>query len=278
MPPTISMMAISIGVSNSTVLMKSCASAPISAAGRNASSTLSDEATRTRIVRERQGDARQLDGVDAENGQDGAELDQHLERLAGRADAEEVLGKQEMAGRRYGQELGKALDEAQEDHFPDRHRWPLLRGFSCAAARISRICRNAVPLPRHTKRLSYRTAGPYERCSIKQKQRRYLSNAHTDALPALPLFARRAPGARRARHRRGALRGAPVGVAAGVSRPQPGGRVARAATGGRARRCAAFTPSRSTWPRRSRRSRRKPTPWRFPCSPATAPSAPRPAA
>ena len=199
MPPTISMMAISIGVSNSTVLMKSCANAPITAAGRNASSTLSDEAARARIVRERQGDARQLHGVDAEDGQDGAELDQHLERLAGRADAEEVLGEQEMAGRRYGQELGQALDEAQEDHFPDRHRWPrMLRGFFCAAARISRICRNAVPLPRHTKRLSYPLPGLTSGAASNKNKDAYLSNAHADALPALPLLARRAPGARRA--------------------------------------------------------------------------------
>src|SRR4029079_7368641 len=104
--------------------------------------------------------------------------------------------------------------------------------FSCAAARISRICRNAVPLPRHTGRLSYLAPG-LTSGAAKQEQRSQLSNAHTDAFPALPLLACRPAGARRAEPRGGAHRGAPVGVAAGVSGPKPGGRAARAATGGR---------------------------------------------
>ena len=51
--------------------------------------------------------------------------------------------------------------------------------FSCAAARISRICRNAVPLPRHTGRLSYLAPGltsgdgeaPYVVAKIAQHRR-----------------------------------------------------------------------------------------------------------
>ena len=39
MPPSTSMTAISTGVSNSTVLMKSCSSTPATTAGRNASRT-----------------------------------------------------------------------------------------------------------------------------------------------------------------------------------------------------------------------------------------------
>ena len=118
MPPTISMTAISIGVSNSTVLMKSCAKRADHRRRQERQQHAEHEAARARIVRQRHGDARQLDGVDAEDGEDGAELDQHLERLAGRADAEEVLGEQKVAGRRDGKELGQPLDEAQAGSLP----------------------------------------------------------------------------------------------------------------------------------------------------------------
>ena len=216
--------------------------------------------------------------VDAEDGQDRAELDQHLERLAGRADAEEVLGEQDMSGRRYGQELGQALDEAQAGSLA---RSASLAPY-CAVVRrrgLAGFAGTRCHFRATRSDCHIRLPAPYERCSIDTKTKTpYLSNAHSDALPALPLFARRAPGARRARHRGGALRGAPVGVAAGVSRAQPGRRAARAATGGRpgaVRRLRHFgVPRRGA----AAGAARRPTPGVFRCSPATAPSAPRPAA
>jgi hypothetical protein len=83
-----------------------------------------NEAARARIVRYRHGDTRQLDEIDGEDGEDGAELDQDLEGLARRADAEEMLGEQQVAGRRHGKKLGQPFDEAKQDHFPNRHRRP----------------------------------------------------------------------------------------------------------------------------------------------------------
>ena len=54
--------------------------------------------------------------------------------LPGDAEAEEVLGEQQMSGRGDGKELGQSLDEAKEDDLPDRHRRPrrlCARSFLC---------------------------------------------------------------------------------------------------------------------------------------------------
>ena len=53
-------------------------------------------------------------GIDREERQDGAELDQHLERLAGVLEAEEAADEQEMRRRGDRDELGDALDDAED--------------------------------------------------------------------------------------------------------------------------------------------------------------------
>ena len=58
--------------------------------------------------------------IDAEDGKDGAELDQDLEGLAGRFEAEKMAGKQDMAGRGNRNELGQPFEQAEQKGFDDR--------------------------------------------------------------------------------------------------------------------------------------------------------------
>ena len=55
--------------------------------------------------------------IDAEDRQDGAELDQDLEGLAGGVEAEEMAGEQDMAGRGDRDELGQPLEQAKQQGF-----------------------------------------------------------------------------------------------------------------------------------------------------------------
>ena len=90
------MTAISIGVSNSTFLMKSCASTPITTAGRKAIST----ETRNRNAAGSCGAARNTDpelaGIDRQDRQHRAKLDHNLEGAAGTVKTQEMPGQQEM--------------------------------------------------------------------------------------------------------------------------------------------------------------------------------------
>jgi hypothetical protein len=79
------------------------------------------EAARALVVGQRHRDVDELRRIDAQNCEDGAELDQHLKGLAGIADAEEVLGQQKVTRRGDGQELRHAFDEPEQDDLPDRH-------------------------------------------------------------------------------------------------------------------------------------------------------------
>ena len=108
------MTAISIGVSNSTVLMKSCSSTPATTAGRKASSTPATKRRAPGSVGSARGEREQPAGIDRQDGEDRAELDQHLEGLAGRVEAEEVAGEQDVAGRGDRDELGQPLEDAEE--------------------------------------------------------------------------------------------------------------------------------------------------------------------
>ena len=91
------MMQISFGVSNSTVLMKSCAMTPMTAAGRKATRMPRTKRRVRASARQIGSDLPQPAGIDAEDRQDRAELDQDLEGLAGRFEAEKMPGKQDMA-------------------------------------------------------------------------------------------------------------------------------------------------------------------------------------
>ena len=116
----ISMMQISLGDSNSTVLMKSCASAPMIAAGRKAIRMPRTKCRVSRSCGRSSSICHSRPEIDAEDRQDGAELDQDLEGLAGRLEAEEMAGKQDMAGRGDRNELGQALEQAEQQGFDDR--------------------------------------------------------------------------------------------------------------------------------------------------------------
>ena len=54
--------------------------------------------------------------IDRQQRQDGAELDQHVERLAERliVEAEKMPDQQQMPGRGHRDEFGQALDDAEE--------------------------------------------------------------------------------------------------------------------------------------------------------------------
>ncbi len=60
------------------------------------------------------GEAPEPAGIDREQRQDRAELDQHLEGLAVVLEAKELADEEEMRGRGNGQEFGDALDDAKD--------------------------------------------------------------------------------------------------------------------------------------------------------------------
>jgi hypothetical protein len=101
--------------------MNLCATGTDHRCGQEGHQHRQHEVARARIARQVEQDAHQLAEVDGQNGQDGAELDQHLEGLAGRLEAQEMAGQQDVAGGGNGDELGQALDQPEHDHLPDGH-------------------------------------------------------------------------------------------------------------------------------------------------------------
>jgi hypothetical protein len=82
--------------------------------------------------------------VDGENGEDGAELDQHLERFAGRLEAQEIAAKQQMPGGGNRDEFRQTLDQAEQDHLPNGHQ--VLRYIEeCKEVGLPRTTRNPDP-------------------------------------------------------------------------------------------------------------------------------------
>ncbi len=102
---------------NSTPLMKPCAAAPMIAAGRNAISTPMTKRRAAGSLNMRDRDPPQPPEIDRQDGEDGAELDQHHEGLAEGVvvEAEEALDQQQMPGRGNRQEFGQALDDAEDE-------------------------------------------------------------------------------------------------------------------------------------------------------------------
>ena len=136
------MTQISLGVSNSTVLMKSWASAPITAAGRKAMSMPRTKCSRPTARRQVSRQTPQLARIDAEDGEDCAELDQHLEGLSGRFEPEEMARQQDMPGRGNRNELRKPFQQAEHQRVNDRLIFhppsirPARPALACHSARL----------------------------------------------------------------------------------------------------------------------------------------------
>ena len=115
-PPTISVKQ-TIQTLNSIALMKSWASAPTIAAGRNAISTPMTKRRAAGSLNMPIAMLPEPGEIDRQQRQDGAELDQHREGLAEIVvvEAEEALHQQQVPGRGHRQELGQALDDAEDE-------------------------------------------------------------------------------------------------------------------------------------------------------------------
>ena len=87
--------------------------------------TPSHELPRQRIMRQGACDADQSVGVDQNHGQDGAQLDQHLERVAGGVEAQGVTQQHQVSGGGHWNELGQAFDKPEQrcvEPHASRHR------------------------------------------------------------------------------------------------------------------------------------------------------------
>ena len=115
------MMQISFGVSNSTRLDEIVRQRADDRRRQEGDQDAEHEAPRPRgRAAGRAAIFQQPAEIDGEDRQDRAELDQHLEGLAGRFEAEEMAGQQDMAGRRDRDELGQPLEQAEQQGFDDR--------------------------------------------------------------------------------------------------------------------------------------------------------------
>src|SRR3954447_5597579 len=77
-----------------------------------------DEMPCLRVFGQGDSDAPEPFGIDRQQRQDGAELDQDLETGAA-LEAQEMRSEQQMSGGRDGDEFGQALDNAEDDGFYD---------------------------------------------------------------------------------------------------------------------------------------------------------------
>ena len=102
------------------VLVAFLPAAVIGALAHDFIKTVLFESPRFRITRQIDEHLPQPREIDAQDGEDRAELDQHLEGLAGRAEAQEMTGEQDVACRRDGDEFGQPLEEAEQEGFDDR--------------------------------------------------------------------------------------------------------------------------------------------------------------
>ena len=77
------------------------------------------EAARARVARQVGDDLPEASGIDSEQGQDGAELDEHGE-AANALETKHILGQQEMRGGGNRKKLGEAFDYAEDNGIDDR--------------------------------------------------------------------------------------------------------------------------------------------------------------
>ena len=96
-----------------------------------------DEAPRRRVGEKSDRQLPQPHEIDRQQREDRAELDQHREGLAEIlvGEAEEALHQQQMAGGRDGNELGEALDDAEDDRLDNVEGHEMLRGKCGGLAR-----------------------------------------------------------------------------------------------------------------------------------------------
>ena len=115
-PPTISVKQ-TIQTLNSTHLMKSCAIAPTTAAGRKASRMPITKRRAAGSLNMPIASCHKRDEIDRQQRQNRAELDQHRESLAEIliVEAEEALHQQQVAGGGDRKEFGQALDNAEDE-------------------------------------------------------------------------------------------------------------------------------------------------------------------
>ncbi len=92
--------------------MKSCSSTPGNRRRERGEDNAEDEAQSPGLPGDRVlGDGDQPLEIHHQDGEDRAELDQHLEHPAGAVEAEEVAGEQDVGGGGDRQEFGKAFDD-----------------------------------------------------------------------------------------------------------------------------------------------------------------------
>ena len=121
------------------------------------------EAPRRGVARQVLEDGDDPSGIDREQGEDRAELDQNLEGAAGALEAEQLAGEQEMGRRGYWQKLRYALDDAEDDRIDCRseiHDFPRAAATHSAGGRI-------VLFPPQAGSIPERPAGP----QIRKKAR-----------------------------------------------------------------------------------------------------------
>ena len=82
-----------------------------------------DEMLRTAIARQADQHLPEPAEIDAQDRQDRAELDQHLEGLAGGFEAEKVAGQQDVPGGGNRNELGQTLQNAEQCGFDECLFW-----------------------------------------------------------------------------------------------------------------------------------------------------------
>ena len=128
-------------------------------------------------------------GIDGKEREDRAELDQHLERLAGALEAEQPPGEQQMRGRRHRDEFGHPLDQAEDQSIDDRFESP------CRLSRLSRSSSLGLPPEspcegRHAGSIpeSVRTGGRFRHAWV-----RFSPALRDDASPPPPSPVRRFP-------------------------------------------------------------------------------------
>ncbi len=116
MPPTISATATtSAWPSSASICLWSAK--PIAAGRQEGEQDVADEAPRQAVAPRHAGDdGRERPPVEHDDREDRAELDDDVEQLpAVGVEAEQAAGEDQVPGRRHGQELGHALDDAEDD-------------------------------------------------------------------------------------------------------------------------------------------------------------------
>ena len=170
--------------------------------------------------------------IDREDRQDRAELDQHLEGLAGTAKPRKCPASRRWPVEETGRNSVSALDDAEQDDLPDRHgRHPSRRH---GIPRKRRRAAGSPNSPSPGRVLHPRDIGTHPDCTAigslgltsRASEPEVQPHAGSRTLRSARL-ALHPPGLAEYGDRGRARRGAAVGVATRVPRAQPGGRASR---------------------------------------------------